>query len=94
MSLSDALSHLFHLVLPAWALAALLAPALVRWQVAGKLRPRARWTSLLLGWAILAFLGSMVMVAGLWWSGRDGRMITYSLLVLVLGSVVAAWRSR
>jgi hypothetical protein len=94
MSLTDALAHLLHLVLPAWALAALLAPALVRWQIGGKRRPRALWMSLLLGWALLALLGSIVMVAGLWWTGRDGRTITYALLVLVLGSVVAAWRSR
>jgi len=94
MSLTAALLHSLHLFLPAWGLAALLAPALVRWRGVGKRRPRALWARLLLGWCGLSVLGMAVLLGGLWWAGRDGRMLTYTVLVAVLGTAVALWRSR
>jgi hypothetical protein len=94
MSILAALMHGLHLFLPAWGMAALLAPALVRWRGVGKRRPRALWASLLLGWCGLSMLGMAVLLLGLWWSGRDGRMLTYTALVLVQGTAVMLWRSR
>lgn len=94
MSLTDALMHWLHLFLPAWGVAALLAPAMVRWRGAGKRRSRALWASLLLGWCVLSVLGMAVLLGGLWWTGHDGRMFTYTMLVAVLGTTVALWRSR
>lgn len=94
MSLTAALMHWLHLFLPAWGMAALLAPALVRWRGVGKRRARALWASLLLGWGGLSLLGMAVLLAGLLWTGHDGRMLTYTVLVGVMGTAVALWRSR
>ena len=94
MSLTAALLHWLHLFLPAWAMAALLAPAMVRWRGVGKRRPHARGLSLLLGWCVLSALGMAVLLGGLWWTGHDGRMLTYTVLVGVMGTTVALWRSR
>jgi len=93
MSFLDALWHLFNFFLPALGMAALLAPALVWGQGLGS-RRGGRWKSLLLGWLALSALGALVLLAGLWWHGRDGRMATYAALVVALGSAVAYWRSR
>ena len=93
MSFFDGLLHLFHFFLPALGMAALLAPALVWGQGAGSQRG-GRFKSLLLGWLVLSALGALVLLAGLWWHGRDGRMATYAALVVALGSAVAYWRSR
>lgn len=85
--------HLLHVLLPALALSALLAPAMVRWR-RGPGRPQgARWKRLLWGWLLLSVLGGAVMLAGLWWHGRDGLLSTYAALVLVLGTAVAIRRS-
>jgi hypothetical protein len=45
-------------------------------------------------WLALSGVGAMVLLGGLVAFGRDGRMATYGVLVLVLGTAVAAWRSR
>lgn len=94
MTAIAALMHMLHLFLPAWGLAALLAPAMVRWRGVGKRRPRALWSSLLLAWCMLSLLGMFVLALGLWWTGHDGRMLTYTVLVVALGTAVAVWRSR
>ncbi len=86
--------HLLHLLLPALVLSALLAPATVRWRTGAGRRRGARWKSLLWGWLLLSILGCAVLLVGLWWHGRDGRLSTYAALVLVLGTAVATWRSR
>lgn len=94
MSVLAASLHVLHFFLPALVLAALLAPATVRGQSGGARRWRARLTGWLWGWLALSVLGSVVLAAGLWWLGRDGRMLTYAALVGVLGTAVALWRSR
>lgn len=92
MDVLTLLFHLLHLVLPAWGVAALLAPVVVGWR--GLALQRAAWRRL--GWVYLslAVAGSVVLVAGLVLQGRDGRMGTYAALVLVMGSVAAGWRWR
>ena len=78
--------HLGNFVWPAFALAALLAPVVVGWR--GLLRSRLWRVGALLGLAGLA-----VLVLGLVWSGRDGRIATYAALVLVDASL-ACWLWR
>ena len=85
------LNHLLNFIAPAGALALLLvlagriikpksAPALVWWAQA----------------AIVFAVGVATLAAGLWWLGRDGRMLTYAALVVVCAScqwvLVRGWR--
>lgn len=84
--------HLIGFVLPALGLAALLGLAL--WMRGpGRLTSGLRWrqASRATGW--MAAAGVVVLAAGLIGFGRDGRMLTYAALVLVLGSL-AWWFSR
>lgn len=82
MGFLDALIHLFNFLLPALAMA-LLLPALARllW-----------WRALKgLGWVLtrrVAFIGVIVLVAGLVIAGRDGAMGTYAALVMSAALVV------
>ena len=85
MSFVDLVWHLSGLVAPAVLVALLLWPA-----VAVRRQGRGRWLSL----AWLAATGVLVLVAGLIWSGRDGRMATYAAMVLVQGTLVWWWRGR
>jgi hypothetical protein len=83
------LGHLLNFMAPA------LVMALLLWGVP-RLRPRARrgrWaarTELL----ALAGLGVAVLLAGLVYFGRDGKMATYAALVIAQGSLVWWVRSR
>ena len=92
MDFLDVIHHLFNFTAPAAFVAivtAFLAPRLLL----GKLS--------LPGFRPLAgacFLASvLVLVAGLWVGGRDGRMVTYAAMVVACGSVpwvlARAWRS-
>lgn len=82
-----ALWHLLNFTAPALGLAALLGVAL--WLQAPRRGMDAAWRST--GW--LAGSGVLVLVAGLAFFGRDGKMATYAALVVVMGSV-AWWRAR
>lgn len=84
--------HLFHFFLPAWAMAALLAPAVLGWRAFSWSGACGRRVVRL--WAGLALAGSLVLVGGLLCLGRDGKMATYVALVLVMGSVAAWQRGR
>lgn len=87
MSAVDLFWHLMGLLAPAWV----LAPGMVLGaRLLARGRPRVRWP-----WQLLIHLlaGSAVLVAGLVWTGEDGRMATYAALVLVLASC-QAWMSR
>ena len=78
---------------PAFFLAlglALLAPVLLP----AMRRGSGRWVSLALNFGV----GCAVLAAGLWYFGRDGKMVTYAALVLVMASaqwvIGRGWRSK
>ena len=86
MDFGSALNHLLNLFAPAAAVAVLLAlAARVFW----------RKTPSSLGWiaqaAINFAVGCAVLVMGLWWFGRDGKMLTYVALVLACASSQWCW---
>jgi len=92
MGFSDVLLHLLNFTAPAVFVAVLTAmstPRLLHRNVG------------LPGFARLAgacFVANMlVLAAGLWFFGRDGRMATYAVMVLVCGTVAWAmargWRA-
>jgi len=91
MTLIDALWHGLHFVLPAGGMAAVLALALA-WPFGRRAaQPAWRWLRV---WGVFTALGVAVLVVGLWWWGRDGRMATYATLVVVMGTTAALWRAR
>jgi hypothetical protein len=77
----DILLHLLNFAAPALAVALGLALAarLFRLDRSG----RAWWVLA----AINFIAGLLVLAAGLWYFGRDGKMATYAALVLVVASV-------
>ncbi|MEZ5644422.1 MAG: hypothetical protein R3E99_04565 [Burkholderiaceae bacterium] len=81
----DLFWHLGGFAAPAALVAVLLWPA-----VAFGPRKAKRWH--LLGWLVLA--GLLVLLAGLLWFGRDGRMATYAAMVGLQGSLIWWWRGR
>lgn len=91
MSPFAALNSLLNFFAPAAAVAVLLwLGASLFWR---KQSVTQRW------WAQIAInfvLGSGVLLAGLWWFGRDGKMLTYAALVLVCASsqwvLLRGWR--
>jgi hypothetical protein len=84
MSPIDALWHLLGLFLPALATGALAAAAAkVLWRSELK---ACRWSRLAL-WAAAA--GSLALLAGLVGFGRDGRMLSYT--AMVLACALALW---
>lgn len=72
-------------------LAPALATALLLWLVAGFWRTERR-RGLVLGFLMLA--GAAVLLAGLAYFGRDGKVATYAALVLVQGTLVWWLRRR
>ena len=85
------LGHLFNFAAPALFLALLLA-------LGGRFVGPKGVSSLT--WyaqaAINSRVGCAVLLAGLWWLGRDGRMLTYAALVLACASsqwlLLRGWR--
>lgn len=81
--------HLANFLVPAVVMAVILA-------LMPRLRRKAKgsrggfWREV--GWSSLA--GTVVLVAGLAWFGRDGKMATYAALVLVQGSLAWFWHGR
>ncbi|TXI22915.1 MAG: hypothetical protein E6Q67_05485 [Roseateles sp.] len=84
MSPLDAFWHLANLLLPPWALAALLAGAIkgVWWRSTRTLAWQRLWL-----WGGLG--GSVALGLTLAWLGRDGRMAGYALLLL--GVALPQW---
>ncbi len=93
MGITASFIHLVNFFSPALVMAGLLAPALV-WGGPRRRGRSSRWVQGLKAWLALSGVGAMVLLGGLVAFGRDGRMATYGVLVLVLGTAVAAWRSR
>jgi amino acid transporter len=74
-------SHAFGFCAPALFLA-LLMPLLARLVVRKKGLPLSWWVQ-----AVAHFIvGVAVLLAGVWWLGRDGRVLTYVGLVVMAGT--------
>lgn len=91
MNLLDILLHLLNFVAPALALA-LVLPWLARYFWGKSASALSWWVQS----AINLIVGAAVLLACLWWLGRDGKMAAYAALVLALASsqwvVSRAWR--
>ena len=80
----NSFNHLLNFVLPALAMALCMAGP-----VRGFMRPKHQQGGF---WATLAVhftLGVLVLALGLWFFERDGKMVTYALLVTCCAS--AQW---
>ena len=88
MWLFTVLNHLFNFVLPAVWMATLLLAA-HRLMRKGAAQPGRWWRH----WLCLFGSGVAVLLAGLIVFQRDGKMMTYVALVVVMG-VVQAWLAR
>lgn len=80
MNLQDILWHLLNFVAPAFALAVLVP--LLAWPFFRKRALLPWWAQALVNFVV----GVAVLLASLWWLGRDGRMTAYGLLVLAVAS--------
>ncbi len=87
----SAANHLFNLLLPALAVAVLLVLGCKLF-----MRKRAAARGLLAQVAINFVVGCALIVVGLVWLGRDGKMLTYAALVLGCAStqwvLLRGWR--
>jgi uncharacterized membrane protein len=87
MTFFSTIFHLMGLLAPALGVAVLLWLALLRRR--GR-RKSGGQPARQLGWLVL--VGVAVLLAGLSYFGRDGKMATYAVLVLAQGTL--AWRFR
>lgn len=89
MTTLDLLWHLLNFGLPAAGVATAL---LLARPLLGSAGPLPWW----MGWLLNTVLGVGVLLAGLWWFGRDGKMLSYAALVLVQASgqwlLMRGWR--
>ena len=92
MGFFDLFDHLLNFAAPALAVALLVTAAAPLVLPRTKAGP-AWWVRL----AINCAAGLVALAAGLWYFGRDGKMVTYAALVLVVATtqwlVARAWRS-
>ncbi|MDP2264535.1 MAG: hypothetical protein Q8K24_15405 [Hydrogenophaga sp.] len=82
MTFIQLLGHLAGFVAPALVMALVLGLG-PRWHAAGR-QGKPRWTVAV---GLLFGAGVLVLLAGLVFYGRDGRMATYAALVLVQGTL-------
>ena len=82
-----ALNHLLNFAAPAAALALLLVPG-SRFVVQNSASALSWWAQL----TIVFVVGCAVLLAGLWWLGRDGKVLTYA--ALVLATATCQWLLR
>ncbi|MCJ0765073.1 hypothetical protein [Variovorax terrae] len=87
----DLFFHLSNFVAPALGVAALSVLA-ARFFGGKQAYVRAWWSQL----AIVFVVNAAVLLAGLWFFGRDGKMATYAALVLACGTsqwlLLRGWR--
>lgn len=92
MGALDLLFHLIGFAAPAVAVAALVALA-ARWVLPRSAAGRPWWLQA----AINSIVGLLVLAAGLWHFGVDGKMATYAALVVAVASCQwvcgRAWRA-
>lgn len=91
MNLKDVLLHLLNFVAPALVLAALL-PLLSRLVLRKQTALLAWWGQFLANLVV----GVVVLLACLWWLGRDGKMLAYALLTIAITTsqwvLLRGWR--
>lgn len=88
----DTFNHLVNLLLPA------VFVALVTELAAGKFLPsKALIGTFWFRFAVGTLVGATVLVAGLWAFNRDGKMLTYAILVVVVATtrwvMARGWKS-
>lgn len=92
MGLLDSFNHLLNFCAPAFAIA-VLVPIFARLTGTGK----AAGTAFVNQWAVNFAACLAVLLAGLWLFGHDGKMATYTAMVLVCASaqwlMQRAWRA-
>ena len=91
MGMLDGLWHLLNFFAPAFGVGALAAALTkVLWWRELKSVPLRR----LAAWAIA--VSSVVLVVGLVWTGRDGKMVTYGAMVLMCALALrwAGWGAK
>jgi hypothetical protein len=91
MLASEVLIHILNFIAPAFWMACFLGLC-ARFLGPG---PAVSWPWSL-AWLVVALVGVATLLAGLWLTGRDGKMATYIALVLTCGSTQwmlgRAWR--
>jgi hypothetical protein len=91
MHLSDILLHLLNFLAPALGVAALM-PLFSRLLMRKRVCLLPWWGQMLLNFVV----GSVVLLAALWWLGRDGKMSAYAALVLAVATsqwlLARGWR--
>jgi len=91
MNLHDIVFHLLNFAAPALVLA-LLVPLLARFLFRKQAQRLPWWGQVLVNFVV----GVAALLVSLWWLGRDGKMLGYSLLVLAVASsqwlLVRGWR--
>jgi hypothetical protein len=92
VSFFELLRHLLSFIAPALVVAVLVALA-ARLVLPPTARPRSWWLAV----ALNTLAGTLVLAAGLWFFGRDGKMATYAALVVAVATMQwlggRAWRS-
>jgi len=92
MDVLDWINHLLNFALPALVMAMVL-PLSTRWTHMG----RTAMTRLTTQIFLLAALNVLVLAAGLWIFGRDGKMLTYLGMATVCATthwlLLTAWRA-
>lgn len=91
MTLQGILNHLLNFAAPALALA-LLMPLGARIFMKKSASPLSWWAQIAINFAV----GLAVQAGGLWWWGRDGKMLAYTALVLAVATsqwiLARGWR--
>ena len=92
MDLLDLLNHFLNFVAPAFFVA-VLVPLAARWFMKKTPAVISLWAQ-----SVINFLVNvMVLALGLWFFGRDGKMATYSAMVLLCATsqwvMLRGWRA-